>query len=68
MTRRIDRAWVERISLTRDETFDTSLFRNEGVEEVWKIIGEQSEWLLNTLNAYKAEVAIPPLHIAYIIF
>lgn len=64
MTRKIDRAWVERVSLTRNETFDTSLFRNESIEEVWRIIGEQSEWLLNTLNAYKENVNIPSLHIS----
>jgi hypothetical protein len=63
MTRRIDRKWVERISLTTETTFDTSLFKNEGIGEVWRIIGEQSEWLLNTLNAYKEDVAVPHLHI-----
>lgn len=64
MTRKIDRTWVEQISLTKDEVFDVSLFRNEGIEEVWRIIGEQSEWLLNTLDAYKENASIPPLHIA----
>jgi len=64
MTRKVNREWVERISLTRDTTFDTSLFKNESIEEVWRIMGEQSEWLLNTLNAYRDNVSIPPLQIA----
>jgi len=64
MTRKADRKLVEQISLTRETTFDTSVFRNEGIEEVWRIIGEQSEWLLNMLNSYKEDVAVPPLHIA----
>jgi hypothetical protein len=64
MTRKIERQWVERISLTREETFDTFLFKDESIEEIWRIIGEQSEWLLSTLDAYKENVSIPHLHIA----
>ncbi len=64
MTRRIERTWVERISITSELMFDTSLFKYEGIEEVWRIIGEQSEWFLKTLNAYKETVEIPPIHIA----
>jgi len=44
--------------------FDTSLLKNEQIEEVWRILGEQSEWLLNTLNIYKDDVEIPLHHIA----
>jgi len=44
--------------------FDTSLLKHEGIEEIWRIIGEQSAWLLETLDAYKENIEIPPLHIA----
>ena len=63
MTRKIDRKWVERISITPETTFDTSLLKHGGIEEIWRIIGEQSEWLVNTLNAYKEDVNVPLLHI-----
>ena len=63
MTRKIDRKRVERISITPEIAFDTSLLKHEGIEEIWRIIGEQSEWLLNTLNAYKEDVDVPPLQI-----
>jgi len=41
-----------------------SLLRDEQIEEAWKIIGEQSEWVINMLNIYKPEVDIPPNQIA----
>lgn len=63
MTRRIDRKLVEHISITPEIIFDTSLLKHEGIEEIWRIIGEQSAWLLETLNAYKEDIDIPPLHI-----
>ena len=43
---------------------DKSLLKNEKIEEAWRIIGEQSEWLLEMLNIHKEDVDIPPLQIA----
>jgi hypothetical protein len=63
MTRKIKRKWVENISITQELVFDVSLFKHESIEEVWRIIGEQSEWLLRTFDAYKENVIIPPIHI-----
>ena len=42
---------------------DTSLFKTEEIEEAWRVIGEQSEWLLNTLNIYKENARITPVQI-----
>lgn len=42
---------------------DTSLFKTEEIEEAWRVIGEQSEWLLNTLNIYKENAKITPVQI-----
>ena len=42
---------IERIS-----GIDKSLLKNEEIEEAWRIIGEQSEWLLNMLNIRKEDV------------
>lgn len=39
---------------------DTSLLKEEDIAEAWRIIGEQSEWLLNTLNIYKEGTNIFP--------
>jgi hypothetical protein len=30
-----------------------------GVEDAWRILGEQSEWLMNMVNAHKENVEIP---------
>jgi len=62
-TRKIKRKWVEQISIAKKETFNTTLFKNEKIEEVWKILGEQSEWLINFLNTFKKDIDIPPSHI-----
>lgn len=59
MTRKIDRKSVESIS-----GIDKSLLKKEEIEEAWRIIGEQSEWLLNLLNIYKQDVNIPLQQIA----
>ncbi|MDH5690662.1 MAG: hypothetical protein OEY81_04475 [Candidatus Bathyarchaeota archaeon] len=37
--------------------------KNEEIEEAWRIIGEQSEWLLGMLDIYKEELDIPPQQI-----
>lgn len=38
---------------------DKSLLRNEEIEEAWRVLGEQSEWLSKMLDAYKEDVDIP---------
>lgn len=64
MTRKVEGNWVGQISITKQIKFDTSLLKEERIEEIWRIIGEQSEWLLNTLAVYKNDIAIPALHIS----
>ncbi len=60
LTRKIDPKWVGTISIDNKGTkFDTSLFKEESIEEIWRISGEQSEWLLNLLNAFKENTNIP---------
>jgi hypothetical protein len=59
MTRKIERNRVELIS-----GIDKALLKNEKIEEAWRIIGEQSEWLLEMLNIHKGEVGIPLQHVA----
>ena len=39
---------------------EKSLLENEEIEEAWRIIGEQTEWLINMLNIYKEDVEIAP--------
>ena len=64
MTRKVERDWVKAVSIDdRGTPFDVSLLRDESVEEVWRLIGEQSEWLLNLLNRFKDNGKIPPNHI-----
>ena len=64
MTRKVSPEWVKTISLDNEGTpFDASLFKEESIEGVWKILGEQSEWLLNTLNAFKENITIPPSYV-----
>jgi hypothetical protein len=59
MTRKVDPEWVKAIPVDDKVEFDVSLLKDESVEEVWRLIGEQSEWLLNLLNAFKENVNIP---------
>ena len=63
MTRKVNRKWVEQISIGKGITFDTSRLKHEKIEEVWRIIGEQSEWFINMLNISKEDVEISILHV-----
>lgn len=58
MTRHIERR-LESIT-----GINKSIIKNEEIEKAWRIIGEQSEWLLNLLNIHKENVDIPPQQIA----
>ena len=55
MTRKIRRERVESIT-----GVDKSLLKDEKIEEAWRIIGEQSEWVIEMLNIHKEDVEIPP--------
>jgi len=63
MTRKVEREWVKDISTGEGTKFDTSSLKDEKIEEAWRIIGEQSEWLLNMLSIYRNDVQIPLQHI-----
>ncbi|MFQ6116448.1 MAG: hypothetical protein ACE5NG_20505 [bacterium] len=55
MTRKIHRKQVESIN-----GIDKSLLKNGSIENAWRIIGEQAEWLLDLLNIHKEDADIPP--------
>ncbi len=59
MTRKVDPASIESISIGNANKFNTSLLKQEVIEEVWRTIGEQSEFFLNAFERYKDDVAIP---------
>jgi len=59
MTRQIKREWVDSIL-----GIDKTLLKNGEIEEAWRIIGEQSEWLLNMLNIYGEDTEMPLQQIA----
>ena len=64
LTRKVDPEWVKTVSMDDKGTeFDVSLLKDESIEEVWRLIGEQSEWLLNLLKAFKENVNIPASNI-----
>jgi hypothetical protein len=63
MTRPAPLDSTKSIGVNETTIFDTSLLKNEQIEEVWKIIGEQSEWFLNTLLIHKEDKKIPFWHI-----
>ena len=58
MTRHIERR-LESIT-----GINKSIIKNEEIEEAWRIIGEQSEWLLEMLNIHKEDIDIPLQQIA----
>lgn len=55
MTRKVHRKRVESIT-----GIDESLLKNGEIEEAWRMIGEQSEWLLELFNIHKEDAHIPP--------
>ena len=59
-----ERDWVKAVSVDDKGTpFDVALLSDVSVEEVWRLIGEQAEWLLHMLDSFKDTVAIPASHI-----
>jgi hypothetical protein len=64
MTRKAKYESIKQISISEDgEVMDTSLFKTEKIEEAWRILGEQTEWVLNLLDIYKKDVRITPKQI-----
>jgi len=58
LTRKVEPEWVKAVSIdNKGSPFDVSLLRDESIEEVWRIRGEQSEWLLNLLKSFKNNVS-----------
>ena len=38
---------------------DKSLLKNEQIEEAWRVIGEQSEWVIDMLDIHKEDREVP---------
>jgi len=55
MTRPVQAAWMTNIL-----GIDRTLLKNEDVTEAWRVIGEQSEWLLRMLDSHKEDANIFP--------
>jgi hypothetical protein len=63
MTRPAPLDSTKSIGINETTIFDISSLKNEQIEEVWRIIGEQSEWFLNALLTHKDNKKIPFWHI-----
>lgn len=63
LTRKIKREDIAKISMGAGKYIDESLFKSGVIEEAWRILGEQSEWVIDMLNAHKTDVKIPPDHV-----
>lgn len=59
MTRKIDPPLTS-ISVSSTLKYNPSLHKKEGIDAVWRIIGEQSELILKIFDSYKDNVVIPP--------
>jgi muconolactone delta-isomerase len=59
MTRKVNPSSVESISISTTMKFNPSLLKQGGIEEIWRIIGDQSEFFLNVFERYKDDVVIP---------
>lgn len=66
MTRPSELQSVDHIDLSEDGKirFNTSLLRHEGIEEVWRIMGEQSEFVLKVFDSFKDNIVIPTYEIS----
>jgi len=42
---------------------NSNILKKEEIEEAWKIIGEQSEWVINMINIHKEDIEIPTIQI-----
>jgi len=49
---------IKREELESISGIDNSLLKTEEIEEAWRIIGEQSEWVMSMLNIHKKDVEI----------
>ena len=56
MTRKVKVGLVENIA-----GINKSLLKNEEIEEAWRIIGEQSEWIINLVNIHKEDIGWVPI-------
>lgn len=63
MTRKASLSGLEAISISDKLTFDTSILKCNTIEEVWRLIGEQSECFLKIFDAYRDDIEIPVLDI-----
>ena len=45
--------------ITTINGIDKPLLKNEEIEEAWRVLGEQSQWIMDMLNIYKDEVVVP---------
>jgi len=43
---------------------NASLLETEEIEEAWRILGEQSQWVVNLINIHKKDISIPLEQIA----
>jgi hypothetical protein len=59
MTRKIDASCVRNISVGQGLTYNIQLMKDESIEEVWRLIGEQSEWVINLLISFKDNINVP---------
>lgn len=62
MTRKVNLTSVQSISFEGGK-YNPSLRKHDSIEEVWRIIGEQSELIITILDSYKDDVIIPPQEI-----
>jgi hypothetical protein len=59
LTRKVKPASVDSISVTATMIYNPSLRKQEGIDEVWRIIGEQSELMLKVFDSYKDDAIVP---------
>ena len=59
MSRKANLSSVESISISSAMKYNPTLLKQEGIAEVWRIIGEQSEFFLNVFGRYKDNTIIP---------
>lgn len=67
MTRKMDINSASVIFMGGGVKFNTSLLKDESIEEVWRIIGEQSEQILSILNSFKESINIPVFHVGQLL-
>lgn len=55
---------IERRNVENIKGIDKTILKNEEIEEAWRVMGEQSQWIIDVLTIHKEDVEITSQQVA----